>query len=277
MKSNLAILTVNYNNYEVTRDFITSIRNINKDIHIYVADLSSPIKEIQGENIIVIPTENKGYAFGINTGLRKAIQDGYSQFIAINNDTLVSPTFLEHTQKSINEHPASIIGGKIYYAKGYEYHKDRYAQKDTGKVLWYAGGILDWKNVYTTHKGVDEVDKGQYDSFDKTDFVTGCLMIFDNKVVDKIGYWDESYFLYYEDADYCERAKQNRIPLFYDPEIVIWHKNAQSTGGSGSSLHQKYQEQNRVKFGLKYAPWRTKIHLVKNIILKPQTSNLKPQ
>ncbi len=66
-------------------------------------------------------------------------------------------------------------------------------------------------------------------------------MAYDKKIYEKVGKWDESYFLYYEDADFCERALKKQISLIYDSTIMLWHKNAQSTGGSGSSLHQKYQ------------------------------------
>jgi hypothetical protein len=52
----------------------------------------------------------------------------------------------------------------------------------------------------------------------------------------------------------------------YDPSIKLWHKNGQITDGPGSVLHKKYQEKNRVVFGLKYAPLRTKLHLLKNAI-----------
>jgi GT2 family glycosyltransferase len=98
-------------------------------------------------------------------------------------------------------------------------------------------------------------------------------MLFDKSVIDKVGFWDESYFLYFEDADYCVRAKRKGIKLYYDPSINVWHKNAQSTGGSGSSIHVKYQKENRVKFGFKYAPLKTKFHLVKNFLfakIKPR-------
>jgi len=135
-------------------------------------------------------------------------------------------------------------------------------------VFWYAGGITNWRHSTTTHRGVDEIDKYQFDKFEKTDFVTGCMLFFNKKVVDRVGLWDESYFLYYEDADFCERAKKAGFDLFYNPSIVIWHKNAQSTGGSGSSLHAKYQKKNHLRFGLKYAPLRTKLHLIKNYFLK---------
>ena len=91
-------------------------------------------------------------------------------------------------------------------------------------------------------------------------------MLFDKSVLDKVGFWDESYFLYFEDADYCMRASKVGVRLYYDPLLVIWHKVSQSTQGSGSTIHVKYQTKNRLKFGMKYAPFKTKIHLLKNFI-----------
>lgn len=161
-------------------------------------------------------------------------------------------------------HPRTIGGGKIYYADGFEYHKE-YAKNDLGNVIWFAGGKIDWNHVITSHVGVDEVDEGQFNEEKEVDFLTGCMMFFDKAALDVVGFWDESYFLYYEDADWSVRAKKAGIRLVYTPRVTLWHKNAQSTDGAGSSIHTKYQEKNRVKFGLAYAPLRTKLHLLKNL------------
>ena len=176
--------------------------------------------------------------------------------------------FVAQVKKSITNHPTALIGGKIYYYPGYEYHKDRYTSDERGNVFWYAGGVTDWANVYTTHTAVDEVDHGQRDTLEETTFITGCLMCYDKSVIEKIGHWDDSYFLFYEDADYCARAVRAGMKLWYDPSIVLWHKSGQSTSGAASSFQQKYLDKNRLKFGLTYAPWRTKIHLLKNLLLK---------
>lgn len=269
MDKKLAIVTTNFENYQVTKDFLSSVENsIDDRTKVFISDLSTNIQSLIIKKWAeVIAGKNLGYAHGINLGLKKGLLEGFDQFVVINNDIRVRSDFVSSVVKSVNKHPTSIIGGKIYYEQGYEYHKDRYELPELGKVIWYAGGEVDWKHAVTHHIGVDEIDRGQYDTSKETEFITGCLMCFDKSVIEKVGFLDESYFLYYEDTDYCERAKNRGVKLYFDPSITIWHKNAQSTQGVGSKLHQKYQNTNRIKFGLKYAPLRTKIHLLKNYLL----------
>lgn len=271
----IAIITVVYKNYTVLDDYLESInKQKDTDFKLFIVDLTEDPKK---PTYLKLPkllndysflySQNKGYAYGVNVGLRQALQEGYNRFCVINSDTFFENNFVNSVTRFLDTHPGSIGGGKIYYASGFEYHKDRYTKEDKGKVVWFVGGEIDWNHVITKHIGVDEIDKGQFESEKKVDFLTGCLMFFDKSVLEKVGMWDESYFLYYEDADWSVRATRARVKLVYTPTVVIWHKNAQSTDGSGSSIHQKYQEKNRLKFGLKYAPLRTKLHLLKNTFL----------
>ena len=270
MLHSLAIITVIYQNYSILKKLFESLEGQkNKSFRLFLADLSDQKKQISGINFpfSIFHSQNLGYAHGVNLGLKKAIEQGFDKFCIINNDVYFENNFINNALNSIANNSSSIIGGKIYYAPGYEYHKSRYKKNDLGNILWYAGGKVDWNHALTPHRGVDEVDNGKFDKFEKTDFVNGCLMCFDKNVIEKVGFWDENYFLYFEDADFCERAKRKNIPLYYNPSIVIWHMNAQSTEGSGSKIHQKYQEKNRLIFGLKYAPWKTKLHLIKNYFI----------
>lgn len=268
MSHTLAVITVIYENYTILVDYFASFaKQTDTDFRIYVVDNSDHKKKVEYPAFVTyIPNQNKGYASGINKGTSQALKDGYSLLCITNSDITVQEHFVKEVKKSLIKNPTSIIGGKIYYSKGFEYHKDTYKENDLGNVLWYAGGINDWSNCQTNHRGVDKVDNGQYNNFEKTDFITGCLMCYDKGVLDAVGSWDESYFLYYEDADFCERAKKKGIALYYDPSIVTYHKNSASTGGSGSSLHESYQKKNQLTFGLKYAPWKTKLHLIKNYL-----------
>jgi GT2 family glycosyltransferase len=269
MQDKLALLTVVYNNYTILDEFFSSLKHQSKHIQVYISDLSTKKQTYAyPDYATVIVSENLGYSHGVNRAMVHALRDGYIKLCVVNSDIIFDKNFVTATIESLEKHPGTVIGGKIYYAPGFEYHTDRYTKKDLGRVLWYAGGTIDWDNMYTFHRGVDEVDIGQYDTAEATQFVTGCLVAFDKQVVDTVGFWDESYFLYYEDTDFCQRATEAGVPLLYDPTLVIWHKNAQSTDGAGSSLHQTYQNRNRLKFGLKYAPMRTKLHLLKNAFLE---------
>lgn len=265
----LAVITVVYNNYNNLADFLASFnKQTNKDFHIYIVDASDKPYQIQlPSQVSLVKVKNGGYAYGLNKGLAEAMAADYTQFVFINDDVSVAPDFVEKASLSIIEHPETLIGGKIYYYPGHEYHKDRYRPEEVGHVLWYAGGEMDWAHAMAKHIGVDEVDTGLFNAPTETGFVTGCLMCFDSSLVEKAGKMDESYFLYYEDTDWCQRIVKSGAKLWYDPSIIIWHKNAQSSGGSGSGLQSRYQRWNIMKFGLRYAPFRTKVHLVINYLM----------
>lgn len=265
-----AIITVVYNNYADLPDLFASLDcQTDTSFQMFISDLSDKPENIKLPAYAkIIRGKNKGYAYGLNMGIDAAVQEGYENFVCMNNDTYVDKNFVASAIKAIKKHPASLIGGKIYYAPGYEYHRESYEKKDIGNVIWYAGGHIDWNHALAVHRGVDEIDWGYYDTEEKTGFVTGCLMVFDKKLIDTAGKMDDSYFLYYEDTEWNERIKRSGCEIWYDPSIVMWHKNAQSTGGSGSKLHETYQRKNQLIFGLKYAPLRTKLHLLKNYVFR---------
>lgn len=154
-----------------------------------------------------------------------------------------------------------IFGPKIYFYPGFETHKASYKSSELGRVIWYAGGKMDWQNVLASHVGVDEVDSGQHDQLTKTDFVSGCSMFIRREVFETIGYLDPKFYLYYEDLDFCQRAKKKGYDIFYVPEATMWHKNAQGGGGTGSDLQGYFITRNRLLIGMRYAPWRTKLAL----------------
>lgn len=263
----LAIVTVIYQNYTVLVDFLHSLdKQTDKNYHLFIVDGSKDRQKIDPKGIpsTIVEADNFGYAHAVNVGVEKAVQEGYTTYAVVNSDIYFAENFVAKTREALSKNSGSVIGGKIYYAPGFEYHKERYNLDQLGKVFWYAGGTIDWNHVLVSHRGVDEVDTGQYEKFEETQFETGCLMCYDKKVHETIGLWDKSYFMYYEDADFSVRASRKGIKMYYDPSIKIWHKNAQSTDGAGSLFHKKYQQKNRLKFALKYAPFKTKVHIIKN-------------
>ena len=208
---------------------------------------------------------NLGFAGGNNVGIKDAVKRGFDYVILMNND-LILPKDLVTKMIGFMEQNTEVglSSPKMYFAPGYEFHKDRYKESELGKVFWYAGGVVDWGNVYSSHRGVDEVDHGQYDVTVKTDFANGACMVIRSEVFKKIGYLDDSFFLYWEDADFSQRAIRAGYKVKYFPKTCIWHKVSASTGGSGSPSNDYFLIRNRLYFAMRYADFRAKFAVLRD-------------
>lgn len=215
-----------------------------------------------GDVKILRNSENLGYSGGMNSGIKEALR-GDSDYVAVlNNDTVIDLNFLDAISSFLQtKKEPGILVPKIYFYPGTEFHNERYKKNERGKVLWYAGGKIDWKNVLASHKGVDEVDFGQHDKELETSFATGCCIIFPREILEKVGGFDDNYYLYFEDIDLSMRVKKLGYRIYFVPEAILWHKNAKSSGGPGSDLQDYFIARNRLLFGMRYAPLRAKIAL----------------
>jgi hypothetical protein len=267
------VTLVNYNSNQNTYACLQSLEEINTvgfDLNVVVIDNASKEKfekdkEYQKFDLKIISSEkNLGFAGGQNMGIKYALDNGADYVLVLNNDVILDKNLIvELLQTFTEEKDCGIVSPKMYFAKGHEFHKDRYTKDEQGRVIWYAGGKIDWKNVIAYHRGVDEIDKGQYERVEQTDFASGCCEMIKREVFEKVGFFDERYFLYYEDNDLSQRAKKQGFKIFYQPKSILWHLNAGSTGGSGSALHDYYITRNRLLFGFTHCSFRTKIALAK--------------
>lgn len=268
--SKVAIVLLNYNSTRYTRGCVRSIRAI-KDENEYIVvvwDSQSEVPPTQkdvGECDLVFSSTNDGFAGGYNKAISYANKKYKPDYLLIlNNDTRVPKTMIRSLiEVSRENHDKCLVVPKIYFEQGHEFHKSNYTKEERGKVFWYAGGCLDKRNFLPFHRGVDEVDRGQFDKLIETDFVTGCCILLTPAIWKKLGGFDERYFVYYEDIDLSIRAKRQGFKLLYAPKAHLYHINAGSSSGSGSETHQYYQTRNRLLFGLQYASIRTKLALLR--------------
>jgi GT2 family glycosyltransferase len=223
--------------------------------------------ELTADNIKLIRLdENTGFTGGYNTGIKKALEGGADYVLIVNNDTILDQNLIVELQQALEEdRNRGVAVPKIYFAPGYEFHKERYKKEELGKVFWYAGGFIDWDNVHSVHRGVDEVDHGQYDTAEKVTFATGCCMMLKKEVFEKVGFFDERYFLYFEDADMNVRVSKHGYSTIFVPSATLFHMNASSSGGAGkgNTLQDYFITRNQMLFGMMYAPFKTKIALIK--------------
>jgi len=235
------IIVLTWNEYNDTVECLESLQKINySNYKIVLVDNGSQDGSIQKlrerfgniENIKIIANEeNLGFAGGNNVGMEYATRKGADYVLLINNDTIVDPGFLAELVKAGEENKrAGILGSKIYY-------------ESEPKRIWFAGGEVNWLLTKGTHIGYDKIDEGQYDKIKKCDYLTGCCLLIKKEVIKKIGVLADDYFLYYEDTDFCLRAKKAGYDCLYIPASKIWHKISRSTQ-PGSSSYIYYHTRN---------------------------------
>lgn len=260
---------ITFNDYASTSECLESLEKLNKkafELEVVVVDNGSKERfekdrEYKNFNLKILYSEkNLGFSGGQNLGIKYALEERADYIVVLNNDVITDENLIVELLNSFQSQEVGVVCPKIYFAKGYEYHKNRYEKKDLGKVFWYAGGLIDWENVFGKHRGVDEVDKGQFDQREEIQVATGCCMMVRRDVFEKVGLFDKSFFLYYEDADLSMRVKSKGFKIIYEPKAVLWHKNAAATG-SGSPLQDYYITRNRLIFGFRYAKKRVKLAL----------------
>lgn len=271
----IALILVHYNTPKDTRECLESLLNISTKgfkYRVIVVDngsqenLTLP-KSLQREEIEVIRSEsNLGFTGGNNLGITYA-REKYEPdfFLLLNTDTTVDPDFLSELYKRAEqEEKKGLVSPKIYFSPDHEFFQKSYQKALHGKVLWYAGGSVDWTSLTAFHRGVDEVDRGQFESQRESEFATGCCVLIPRVVIETVGLLDKRYFLYFEDTDFSLRCLEAGIPLWFEPASKVWHKNAGSSGGAGSPTSEYYQTRNRFLLALEHAQFKIKLTALKS-------------
>jgi len=159
---------------------------------------------------------NLGFAAGINVGLRKALDEGAEFVLIVNNDIVVAPSMLEHLVAAMA--PGVGASAPLIY------------ELEAPERVWSSG--------FTRHPVLLEMRggaRGKSAPADWThpfevDYLLGCAMLLSSSVLQDIGFFDERFFFYYEDLDFCVRARQAGYRLLVVPQAKMWHKGAGSAG-----------------------------------------------
>ena len=240
MSKKISIISVNYNQAEVTCEMLSSLQKLTyPEIEIIVIDNGSPTDPTQlittsFPNVKYIRSEqNLGFAGGNNLGIKNSTGD-YIMFL--NNDTEVDPGFLEPLVQLFESNPyAGLASSKILY-------------HNSADLIQYAGSTN--INPFTGRNkriGFMEKDSGQYESVRETDLGHGAAMMVPRKVIDKIGAMPEFFFLYYEEVDWCESIKRAGYKIYFVPQSRVYHKESMSVG-KNSALKTYYLTRNRLLF-----------------------------
>ncbi len=219
----VSVITVNYNQSEVTCEFLESLSKVTyNDLEVFVVDNDSPndnpdvIKERFPRITLLKSNENKGFAGGNNIAV-PFCKGKYILFI--NNDTEVDPGFLEPMVNLLeSDQKIGMVSPRIQY--------------------FYSPGIIQYAgfthfNSITTRifsYGYGEKDNGQFLNVSESGSIFGTAMLVPTKVIKKAGMMSEIFFLYYEEHDWAAHIKEAGYSIYYQGNSLVYHKESISTG-----------------------------------------------
>ena len=191
------------------------------------------------EVVLIRNAENRGFCAANNQGIRQA----RGRYVALlNNDAEAEPQWLEE-----------LLGGLR-------------AGPDVGmcasKILFYeARGVIDkvghliYPDGQNRGRGCGEPDRGPYERPEEVLLPDGCAALYDRRVFESAGLFDEDFFAYGDDAELGLRARLAGWRCMYVPTAVVYHHHS-STLGRFSERRLVLVERNRVWLAAKLFPWR---------------------
>ncbi len=246
----LSIIILSYNTKQITLDAIASIeKNYPEEVmsgkfEVIVTDNDSPDRSIDAFREYKKQTKiksfhpvdnggNIGFAAGNNKGI-PYVKGSYVLFL--NPDTIVYPKTLTYMLDFMEKHPdAGAASCKLINKDGeidFNCHRGfptpwnafcffSGLQKMFPKSKLFAGYTQGWKDLHTTHE---------------IDALEGAFMLMPYEVGKKVGWWDEDYFFYGEDIQFCYDIKKLGYKIYYVGEVSIMH-----IGGASSGIKPKAQ------------------------------------
>ncbi|HET6444015.1 MAG TPA: glycosyltransferase family 2 protein [candidate division Zixibacteria bacterium] len=186
--------------------------------------------------VIRNPT-NLGFAGGNNV----ALQELESDFaVLINPDVIVSPGLISDLIAPLSaDDRIGIAGCKTFYPGS--------------KRIQHAGGYLEYPRGVPGHIGLEEEDAGQYDQIADVEYVTGAVFAVRRTMLDEIGLFDPEYFLYYEEADLCLRARNSGYRVIVVPGAGAEHIES-AVANKGSRFFHNQLHTSRWRYLVKHYP-----------------------
>ena len=193
--------------------------------------------------------ENLGYAAALNEGIQHAQRLGAGYVFALNNDTVVQPDVLSRLVSVLSsDKTIGILAPKVLIFGS-----------QPPLMLSLGERRYRWLPV-PLRIGSKWKDRPGLTGLMEFDYVTGCAMLIPDWVFSKVGLFDPTYFMYYEDADFCRRVREKGYRVIRDGSVVVYHKHALSSR-KNKACSTRTRARSRVRFYRRYRhgphPWLT--------------------
>jgi hypothetical protein len=185
--------------------------------------------------------ENRGFAGGSNLGIRRALAAGAEFVLLLNNDATLDPGCLEELVRVARGDAVGAVGAKVLSAT------------DPRRV-WLAWGRLTYRAALVEFVGRGQRDGPLFGELREVDWVPGCAMLLPRAAVERVGLFDERFFAYHEDVDWCTAARGLGLRILFAPAARVTHHGEGSLAPRGPANPARYlSARNTILFARKHA------------------------
>lgn len=248
-------IVLTWNNFTDTDECLATITQQDYDQHqIVVVDNGSTDGSIarlkerwHGKVRFVENKRNLGVPGGYNAGIRLALRGGADYVLLLNNDIIAQPQLINALLKPFQASPMVALTGPIivYY--------------DRRDLVWFARATYDKVLGYARHIHLDSPLSSISHLIGKTyqsHYIPACAVMISRRALEAVGLMDCRYFLYYDDIDWCFRARMKGLSSIVVGQPLVAHKVALSSGDRGSNVLSKvsayYYARNAFVLGTKH-------------------------
>ena len=234
----IGLVTITYNSENVISEFLNCVwQQTYNNFVLYVIDNGSSdntLKFLEKANQkrlkLIKNIRNCGVAKANNQGISQAIEDKCSKVLIINNDVEFEEDLIKKLVEFQNEKQCSLVVPKMMYYSA-------------PNQIWYAGSWFSRKRGFLPiHRGLTQLDISQFDQIQTVEYAPTCCLLINTKVFNDIGFMDESYFVYFDDTDFCYRIlKDGRHKIYYYPFVNFYHKVGALTKSFDNTDNSRYR------------------------------------
>lgn len=255
--ADICAVIVTYNSADDIGLLLGDLRQAADDLAIRVivvdngsADGTRDVVRSGGNDIDLVEERNIGYAGGVNAATRRP--GSYDYLVVINPDLRMPDGALNRWVESARRTGAAAVAPKMVNSDGALHrslHREPTILRALGDTL-LGDRLLERPPAFTERVS----DPRDYTRPGKVDWVTGAALLVRHDVVEAVGPWDERFFLYSEETDYCRRIRDLGHEIQFDPEVSVIHHGA----GSGTSHElDTLLAVNKIRYAAK---WHGKAH-----------------
>ena len=260
----LCIVIVTWNNQNDIVDCLKSIisQKLDFEYKIIVVDNASKDKTIelasQFENVDIIKNRKNIYLSPANNqGIRYAIKNYSPEYVMVlNPDTVLGDDLIKTLIATFNnQRDLLAVGPKVVF------YKNKLEGRINSAGLYFDG----FAQAYDI--GFEEVDNGQYDYIKNVFGVSGVCIVYNVKLLSKIGYYWEQIKMYYDEIELFIRASKAGLKVIYNGNVCIYHKWMQSVSKNKSLKLEFYKKLALLKIAFRHYNFRSKLSMLKNFLV----------